>query len=149
MQRVIANIKAGKYVKLLPACGLEEQFLLFEKLRDILVDIKNYKPTENHLFLQMKIKRIKKQYSTKERIEDIGMGVFFLALEYGLKKDDSEDFINEAKRELQMLILDAIFNDGNIKQIEYGEGFSKYVTEKRTEEISKTLTCKSKFRMKD
>ena len=56
------------------------------------------------------------------------MEEYFLALEFGLKEDDTDEFVNQAHREMQMPILDAIYNDGGINRIDYGAGFERYLS---------------------
>lgn len=128
MQRMFTNMRAGKYCSLLPACSIDEQLGLFQHLRDLLVDIDHYSPSEKYLFLLMEIDRVKKQYSSEASLEDIGMEDYFLALEFGLKEDDTDEFVSQAHREMQMLVLDAIYNDGEINMIDYGAGFERYLS---------------------
>ena len=128
LRRMLENMQAGKYSPLLPDCSVDEQVGLFKQFRDLLVNIEKYKPSEEYLFLLMEVDRVRKQYKDNTNVEDIGMEDFFLALEYGFKKEDTDDFIRQAHRELQMLILDGIYNDGKINEIDYGSGFEKYIS---------------------
>lgn len=72
--------------------------------------------------------RRREQYSSEASLEDRGMEEYFLALEFGLKEDDTDEFVNQAHREMQMPILDAIYNDGGINRIDYGAGFERYLS---------------------
>lgn len=128
LHRMFGNMKEGKYLPILPDCAIEQQIGLFKTFRDILVDIEHQILSEEYLFLQIEVERVKKQYGISTTIEDIGMEDYFLALEYGFRPDDTEDFIHKAHRELQMPILDAIYNDGKINSIDYGNWFEKYLS---------------------
>ena len=127
LKRMFDNMRDGKYCPLLPDCSIEDQIGLFKELRDLLVDIDHRKPPEEYLFLLMEIERVKKQYGAETDIEHIGMEDYFLALEYGINAEDNDDFIHQAHRELQMPILDAIYNDGKINVIDYGSGFERFI----------------------
>lgn len=128
LQRMFTNIRAGKYCPLLPDCSIDQQMGLFQDFRNILVDIDHYKSPEEYLFLDMEKARVKKQYSSDTDLDEIGMEDYFLALEYGFREGDTEDFIHQAHRELQMPILDAIYDDGEINHIDYGTGFGDYLS---------------------
>lgn len=128
LQRMFANIRAGKYCPLLPDCDIDQQIGLFKDFRNILVDIDHYKSLEEFALLDVEKARIKKQYSSDTELDEIGMEDYFLALEYGFREGDKDAFIHQAHRELQMLILDAIYNDGKINHIEYGAGFGDYLS---------------------
>jgi len=128
LQRMFTNMRAGRYTAVLPDCGIDLQIGLFQDLRDILVNIDRYKSPEEYFFLDVEKARVKRQYRTDTALEDIGMEDYFLALEYGFREDDKEDFIHQAHRELQMPILDAIYNDGRINQIDYGARFGDYLS---------------------
>ena len=128
LQRMFTNMRAGKYCPLLPACSIDQQLGLFQDFRNILVNIDRYTFPEDFLLLDIEKERVRNQYRSDTDLEDIGMEDYFLALEYGRREDDTEDFIHQAHRELQMPILDAIYNDGEINDIAYGEGFEKYLS---------------------
>lgn len=129
LDRMFNNMRAGKYEQILPACSKEDQIKLFESLRQVLVNIDNYQPPEEYLFLDIEKERAKRSYSETTRLEDIGMEDFFLALEIaGFKINDKESFRKEAQHEMKMPILDAIYNDGAIEHIDYGDGVKKFLS---------------------
>ena len=127
VRRMITNIQNGKYADILPVLTVEDHLEILQQLRDLLVSIESYKQNDTYLLKQIEIERIKQQYSLSTRIDEIGIEDYFLALEYGYKLDDSEEFISQAHSEMQMLFLDAIYNDGNINNIDYGEKFGEYI----------------------
>lgn len=127
LHRLFENMKNGKYETILPACNKDEQLQMFQSMHDVIVDITHYTPSERYLFLQMEIERVKKQYNKEASLEDIGLEDYFLALEYAIKSEDSDEFVHQAKRELQMPMLDAIYNDGKINDLNYGSGFEKFI----------------------
>lgn len=127
--RMFENMRAGKYEQILPACSAKDQIQLFEGLKQVLINIDNYQPSEEYLFLDIEKERAKRLYSETTKLEDIGMEDFFLALEIaGFKANDKEDFRKEAQHEMQMPILDAIYNDGAIDHIDYGNGVRKFLS---------------------
>ena len=128
MRRMFTNIRNGKYRELLYPLSVDEHIELFEGLKNVLVNIGKHNPPETFLFLIMEIERIKKQYQIDTPIENIGMEDFFLALDYFIKPTDSNEFINQAHRGLQMPIIDSIFNDGKINNIDYGKNFKEYIS---------------------
>ncbi len=125
--RMITDILNGKYADLLPALTEKEHLEIFQQFRDLLVNIGNYKQNDTYLLKQIEIERIKRQYSPSTQIDEIGIEDYFLALEYGIKSHDSEEFISQVHSEMQMPFLDAIYNDGNINNIDYGKKFGKYI----------------------
>ena len=127
LKRMFENMRSGKYCQILPACSVDEQIGLFQQFRDLLVDIEHHRPPEEYLFLLMELERVKNQYGADTDMEHIGMEDYFLALEYGLSQDDTDEFVHQVHRELQMPILDAIYNEGEINSIDYGAGFEKYL----------------------
>lgn len=129
IKRVLNNIIVGRTQSYLPACSKDDLLKAFEKSREILTNIKNYKPKEEYLFLLTEIDRISKQYKADTPVEKIGMEDFFICMEYVKEESDSEEFLQEAHREFQMLFLDAIYNDGKINTIEYGSQFNGFVSE--------------------
>lgn len=128
LERLFRNMKAGKYEVIFPWMSKEEQISGFEKLHDVLIHPDNYKQYEYYYFKQIEIERVKKQYSEDTSMSDIGMEDYFLALEWGIKPDDSDILVQNAHRELQMPIIDAIYNDGLINEIDYCEGFRSYLS---------------------
>ena len=128
LQRMFSNMRAGRYMAILPDFSIDQQIGLFQDLRNILLNIDHYKPPEEYFLLDKEKERVKKQYSTDTVLENIGMEDFFLALEYGFEHDATEDFIHQVHRGLQMPILDAIYNDGEINRIDYGTGFVDYLS---------------------
>lgn len=128
IKRVLDNIRSERTKSYLPACSKDGLLKAFEKCKEILTNIKSYKPKEEYLFLLMEIDRISKQYKADTPVEKIGMEDFFICMEYVKEESDSEEFLQEAHREFQMLFLDAIYNDGKINTIEYGSRFNDFVS---------------------
>ena len=128
IKRVLSNINNERTKEYLPACSKTELFELLENSRKIITDIKKYKPSEEYLFLLKEIDRISKQYKSNDAIERIGMEDLFIGIEYVINSSDSEEFIHEVFREYQMIFLDAIYNEGKINDIDYGNKFGDFVS---------------------
>lgn len=128
IKRVIENIKSGKTSSYLPACSKDDLLETFQKIKNMLVNIKNSKPAGNNLFLQMEVERISKQYKSDTPIEKIGIEDFFIPIEYVKEETDTEEFLREAHREFQMLFLDAIYDDGKINDIDYGSKIGDFLS---------------------
>lgn len=126
--RLLENIRNGRYDDLITAMSSHELMEMVKCMHDVVVNIKQYKPQEDYLFLLMEKERISKQYDKNTKIEDVGLEDYFIALEMAYRKDDPEELINTAHREFQMLMLDAIYNNGEINHIEYGENFKKFIS---------------------
>lgn len=127
LRRMFNNIKAEKYSKLFPDNNSDEIMTMFNELRDLLLNIEHWKFPEQYLFLGMEKQRIKRQYTKDSKLEDIGMEDYFIALEGVRRPDDTKEFYASMHRDLMMLMLDAIYNDGHINEIEYGKSFGKYL----------------------
>lgn len=128
IKRVINNIETERTRQYLPQCSKEDVLTFLEKSRQIITDIKHYKPKEEYLFLLMEIERISKQYKSDTPIDRIGMEDFFICMEYAIEKDDPDEFVHDAFREYHMLFLDAIYNDGKINDIDYGSQFGGFIS---------------------
>ena len=128
IKRVLDNIYSERTKLYLPACDKCELLELLEKCRQIITNIKDYKPIEEYLFFQMEIDRISKQYKADTPIEKIGMEDFFICIEYVMEESDSADFLQEIHREFQMLFLDGIYNEGKINSLDYGAKFFDFIS---------------------
>ncbi len=128
IKRVINNIETERTKGYLSVCSKDEIIEFLEKNRQIITDIKHYKPKEEYLFLLTEIDRISKQYSADTPIEKIGMEDLFICMEYAIEQTDSEEFVRDAFREYQMLFLDSIYNDGKINDIDYGSQFEGFIS---------------------
>ena len=127
MKRVASNITSNKYIKLFPDILSDELMSIFDGIRSIIANIGKIQPPEEYLFLLMEIDRIQKSYSSDVCLEDIAMEDLFIALEYLWKESDSDEFRNNVHRELQQILLDAIYNDGKIQELDYGSGMERFL----------------------
>lgn len=122
IRRMLHNIDSGRYDMIVPGVSKEEIKEVINGLADIVRHIEKWIRYGDGLFMLLEIKRIKNSYNPSTDITDIGFEDLFIALELlSNKEKDSGEFRQMLHRELQMLFLDAIFNDGEINQIDYTE----------------------------
>lgn len=127
IKRVVKNIESGRTSAYLPARSKEELLETLQRIRNMLVNIKKYKPNEEYLFLLMEVNRISKQYNVSTPIEKIGIEDYFIPIEYVKEETDTDEFLRDAHREFQMLFLDAIYDDGKINDIDYGSKIGDFL----------------------
>lgn len=139
MDRVVNNIKAGKYTGLTEnSLSVDEQYELLDKMVKIIDQIKagKYRNSADGLFMLMDLDRIKRTYSDSSSITSVFLEDYFLAFEIfnnGFKTQDGEEQ-NELYRKiifalLRQIIVDGIYNDGAINDVykNFYPGLSKYL----------------------
>lgn len=120
MGRLMENIRSDKYRDIFRGLSKSELLESINGLVNIVKDISKWANCADGLFMIMEIDRIKNSYDENTMIEDIGLEDIFIALELlSNKYKDDEQFRHKINRELQMLMLDAIYNNGNINAIDY------------------------------
>ena len=147
MERVVKNIKAGKYVALTENnLTPEEQLEVLEGFVKIIDSIRTggYTKYADGLFMLMELERIKRTHPEKSTIESVYMEDYFLAFEIfnnSHKEKDGEE-TNEFYRKvmfdfLHRIFVDSIYNDGKINDVykntlpglkKYLEGFTNIFT---------------------
>ena len=121
MDRVVKNIKAGKYTGLTEnSLSVDEQYELLDKMVKIIDQIKagKYRNRADGLFMLMDLDRIKRTYPDSSSITSVFLEDYFLAFEIfnnGFKNQDGEEQ-NELYRKiifalLHQIIVDGIYND--------------------------------------
>lgn len=127
MNRVVENIKAGKYTALTEhILSIDEQCELLDKMVKVIDQIKAGKCRNkaDGLFMLMELDRIKRTYPDNSSVESVFLEDYFLAFEIfnnGFKaKDDEEQ--SELYRKivfalLRHMIVDGIYNEGAINDV--------------------------------
>ena len=140
MNRVVQNIKAGKYTALTEnSLSTDEQIGLLEGLVKIINQIKagKYRSQADGLFMHMELDRITRTYPNKSKITSVFLEDYFLAFEIfnnGFKAEDGEEQ-SESYRKilfklLSQMIVDGIYNDGTINDVykKFYPGMSKFLS---------------------
>ena len=128
VHRLRDNINMGKYDALLPGITAEELNDFLDQIVKIVSNIKKYRPPEEYLFLEKERERISKTYGESTKLDDVALEDMFIVLEHLRNENDTEEFTMTLHREFQQILLDAIFNDGKIQKIDYGEGFRDFLS---------------------
>lgn len=127
MNRVVKNIKAGKYTALTEnSLSVNEQYELLDSMVRVINQIKAGKCSTkaDSLFMLMELDRIKRTYPDSSSITSVYLEDYFLAFEIfnnGFKAEDGEEQ-NELYREivftlLRQMMVDGIYNDGFIDDV--------------------------------
>lgn len=127
MNRVVKNIKAGKYTALTEnSLSVNEQYELLDSMVRVINQIKAGKCSNkaDGLFMLMELDRIKRTYPDSSSITSVYLEDYFLAFEIfnnGFKSEDGEEQ-NELYREivftlLRQMMVDGIYNDGFINDV--------------------------------
>jgi hypothetical protein len=140
MNRVVENIKAGKYTPLTEnSLSPDEQLGLLEGMVKIINQIKagKYRSQADGLFMYMELERITRTYPNKSSITSVFLEDYFLAFEIfnnGFKAEDGEEQ-SESYRKilfklLSQMIVDGIYNDDAINDVykNFYPGMSKYLS---------------------
>lgn len=128
MSRLMENIKSDKYKNIFKGISNRELLESIDGLFNIVKDISKWANYADGLFMLMEIERIKNLYDENSKIEDIGLEDIFIAVELlSNKYKDDERFRHKINRELQMLMLDAIYNDGNINTVDYTNEMQQFL----------------------
>lgn len=127
MNRVVENIKAGKYIALTENnLSIEELYELLNKLVKVIDQIKAGKCNSkaDNLFMLMELDRIKRTYPNNSSIFSVLMEDYFLAFEIfnnDFRSEDGEE-TSELYRKivftlLRQMIVDGIYNEGAINNV--------------------------------
>lgn len=128
MSRLMENIKSDKYKSIFTGISKSELFESIEGLFYIVKDISKWAKYADGLFMQMEIERIKTSYNKSTADVDIGLEDIFIALELLSNKfKDDEQFRYKINHELQMLMLDAIYNESGINSIGYSSKMQDFL----------------------
>lgn len=132
MQRVVHNIKNGKYNELMDnEISSNELMEILNGLVDIVNAVvvgKWYKYADFH-FMCSELKRIQNTYNMNSTITDIGMEDLFIALELlNNKFNDSETTREILKNFFKQIIVDGIYNEGQINKLEFYPNVKKYLS---------------------
>lgn len=140
MNRVVENIKAGKYTALTEnSLATDEQLGLLEGMVKTINQIKagNYRSQADGLFMHMELERITRTYPNKSSITSVFLEDYFLAFEIfnnGFKSEDGEEQ-SESYRKilfklLSQMIVDGIYNDDAINDVykNFYPGMSTYLS---------------------
>lgn len=127
MNRIVDNIKAGKYTALTEnSLSIDEQLGLLEGMVKIINQIKDGKCRNqaDGLFMLMELERISRTYPKKSSITSIFLEDYFLAFEVFNNRFRAEDGqeLSESNREilfryLSQIIVDGIYNDNAINEV--------------------------------
>lgn len=135
LDRVIKNVDADKYKEI----GLNKDSInaVFEVCVDTvnkIIDNRASVPaSEDYLFLQMELERIKRSYKTRVELNEIGLEDLFISTEIlylNSINDEERGYCISAKKDfLQPLILDAIYDEGMVNKIyeKFPKSFVEYL----------------------
>lgn len=139
MNRVVENIKAGKYTVLTEnALDIDEQLEVLSGMVNVIDEIKagKHRDKADGLFMIMELDRITRTYPDKSSITSVFLEDYFLAFEIfnnGFKNVDGEEQ-NERYREimfsfLRQMIVDGIYNEGAINDVykNFDAGMKRYL----------------------
>lgn len=138
MKRVVENIEAEKYAILTEnVLSIDEQKGILDGLVKVINQIKNggYKKHADGLFMQMELERIARTYPDESTVESVFLEDYFLAAEVfnnSFRGEDGEEKSEEYRRIffsfLRQIIVDGIYNDGEINSVykAFPEGLKKY-----------------------
>jgi len=127
LNRVVENIKAGKYTALTEnSLSVDEQLGLLDGMVKVIDQIKagKYKSQADGLFMLMELERITRTYPDNSSITSVFLEDYFLAFEIfnnGFKIKDGEEQ-SESYRKilfalLSQMLVDGIYNDGVINNV--------------------------------
>lgn len=127
MNRVVTNIKNNKYTILTDnSLSPNEQLGLLDGLTKIINGIKSgkFQKQADGLFMLMELERIKRTYPDTSTITSVFLEDYFLAAEINNNKykeidgDELSEFYRKIIfRLLHQIIVDGIYNDGNINEV--------------------------------
>ena len=122
MLRLMENMGSDKYKHIFTGISKRELLESTDGLFGMVKDISKWSRYADGLFMHMEIERIQTSYDKNTANEDIGLEDVFIALELlSNKYKDDEPFRQKINHELQMLMLDSLYNGGNINRIDYSD----------------------------
>ena len=127
MNRVVENIRAGKYTALTEhSLPIDEQLGILDDLVDVINQIKagKYRDNADGVFMLMELDRITRTYPDNSGISSVFLEDYFLAFEIvnnGFRSKDGEEQ-NESYRKLvftflRQIFVDGIYHDGAINDV--------------------------------
>lgn len=127
MNRVVENIKAGKYTVLIEnALSTDEQIGILDGLVNVINQIKagKYRGNAEGLFMLMELDRITRTYPDNSSILSVFLEDYFLAFEIfnnGFRSEDGEEKSESYRKDvftlLRQILVDGIYNDGAINNV--------------------------------
>jgi len=140
MNRVVANIKAGKYTALTEnSLSVDEQLELLDGMVTVIDQIKagKYRRYADGVFMLMELERITRTYPDNSSITSVFMEDYFLAIEIVnniYKVEDSEEQ-SKLYRKIQFsflrqMLVDGIYNDAKINDVykNFHMGINSYLS---------------------
>lgn len=140
LNRVVENIKAGKYTALTEnSLSVDEQLGLLDGMVKVIDQIKagKYKSQADGLFMLMELDRIRRTYPDNSSITSVFLEDYFLAFEIinnGYKFKDGEEQ-SESYRKilftfLGQMLVDGIYNNGDINDVykNFNMGMNTYLS---------------------
>ena len=120
LERVHNNIVSGKYTDIFKA-EPDTILKIFDGYRGIINKVIknewNITEKDGFLFLLLEMKRVQDMYSEDPGFSDLGLEDYFLGHELSCHILGFDGVSEQARQVMQMIILDAIFNDGKINEI--------------------------------
>lgn len=140
LNRVVESIKAGKYTVLTEnSLSVDEQLQSLKGLVEVIDQIKagKYRNLDDGYVMLMELERIKRTYPDKSTINSVFLEDYFLAFEIfnnGFKvqdgKEQSESFRKIMFAWLSQMLVDGIYNNGNINEVykNFYKGMNTYLS---------------------
>lgn len=141
MNRVVENIKAGKYTPLTEdALTTDEQLGILEGMVNVINQIKSgkYRRNADGLFMLMELDRITRTYPDNSSITSVFIEDYFLAFEIfnnNFRSVDGEEKSESYRKSvftfLRQMLVDGIYNDGAINNVyqSFYSGLNTYLNE--------------------
>ncbi|MGX8833712.1 hypothetical protein ACWG0P_05805 [Amedibacillus sp. YH-ame6] len=139
MNRVVKNIKAGKYTALIDnSLSPDEQLGFMQGMVDIINQIKDGKHRDNAdgLFMLMELDRISRTYPVNSTITSVFLEDYFLAFEIfnnQYRAEDGEKQSEVYRKTLftyfRQVLVDGIYNEGAINDVfkNFYPGMNRYI----------------------
>lgn len=120
LDRVHNNIQAGRYTDILKETP-ETLMKLFDGYRSIINQVIkgtwNISENDGYLFLLMEMERVRDYYKANPAFNEIGLEDYFLGHELSSHIQDFSGNKEQERQLMQMIILDAIYNEGKINEL--------------------------------
>lgn len=121
MRRVISNVQSDKYCNI--GMKKEEVEFIIQVCTDVFNKIISYsiEIPDTYLFLQIELERIRKSYKKNVTFEEIGLEDLLICTEvlyhYCNNDEERKECISAVRDYITPIIIDAIFDDGNVNEI--------------------------------
>lgn len=120
LNRVYNNIQEGRYTDIIRETP-ETLIKLFDGYRNIINQVIkgtwNISANDGYLFLLMEMERVRNSYNVNPAFNEIGLEDYFLGNELSSHMQDFYGNTEQARQWMQMIILDAIYNEGRINEL--------------------------------